>query len=574
LYERKSLFYNKEEFRNEVEAFVIMIRKYRFIWALLCMFLLLSLPNNNVSAHAYVTNSNPGENEILDTPPDNVTIEFNEKIQSGFASIHVLNSSGERVDENNLHINEKTNKSMTVDLKDDLPNDIYTTEWKVVSADGHTISGIIPFSIGELPEGVSFPEQQNTGTMSTIVSTVFNRGFLYIGFSLYMGIMLFYLAWYRSKELSEKLINRTKKTAKISFILLALSILSFLFIQTASYSGGSFLEGIKPKNLLVTLQSTKEGKIWIIQLLLFIVLCISNMYVLKKNSLLIKKMWIIPSLAFIGIILVKAFSGHPSSSPYESLAITLDFFHMLAASIWLGGMIVIILFLREGVFAKEGKGHDLYWGTLDKYSVWALFSVAVLVISGAINASLLIPDFHSLVSTTYGITLLVKVGLLLFMLGFGCYHLIHRKLLNKQEFYKKSIKLEMSIGILVLIITSIFTQIQTPTLPIDKPFYGEAELGYNENISLSISPKKTGIQNQYEINVFDNNRKTIDPIEQVTISLSKDGKEISFTLDREKEGYYLNRNLLLNQPGNWKIEVHVLTKDLESYELPFTMQVR
>lgn len=529
---------------------------------------------NTVSAHAYITNSTPSENEILETAPNNVYIEFNEKIQTGFTILNVLNSSGERVDQKNVQIDPNTEKSITVDLKPDLPNDIYTVEWRVVSADGHSVSGMIPFSVGELPEGATFPTQQENGNMFTFISTMINKGFLYIGFTLYMGLVLFYLIWYKGNTLSNRLVKRTKSVSITTITLLAISIVSFIIIQTQSYAGGGLLAALSVSNLLETLKSTKEGTIWILQIILLVILFVSHLSIWKKEAYLEKKRWVIPGLAFLGIMLSKAFLGHPSSSPYETVAILFDFAHLVSASIWLGGMLVILLFLREGIFARKGEGHDLYWGSMEKYSLWALFSVAVLVISGAINGSLLIPDFHSLVSTAYGKVLLIKVGLLVLMLIFGAYHLVSRILLKKKEFYKLSIKIEIALGILVLLVTSAFTQIQTPTLPIDLPFYEEAELGYNENISLSITPKKTGVQNQYELFVFDNNRKPIDPIEQITISLINGEKETSFPLTKEKDGHYLAENLQLNQPGNWEVEIHVLTDELESLDYSFKIQVR
>ncbi|MCB5238299.1 copper resistance CopC/CopD family protein [Niallia circulans] len=530
---------------------------------------------NTVSAHAYITNSNPSENEILEEAPEKVYIEFNEKIQTGFTILNVLNTSGERVDQKNIVINPDTEKSIEVDLKPELPNDIYTVEWRVVSADGHSVSGMIPFSIGELPEGASFPTQQENGNLTTFISMIINKGFLYIGFSLYMGLFLFYTIWFQKKNLSSTLIKRTKTVSMTAIILLAISIFTFLVIQTQSYAGGGIVASIKPTNLLETLSSTKEGTIWIIQIILLAILFVGQRSIWTKESYFERKHWFIPWLAFLGIMASKAFLGHPSSSPYETVAILFDFSHLLAASIWLGGMLVIVLFLREGVFAKEGEGHDMYWATMEKYSLWALFSVAVLAISGVINASLLIPDFHSLVSTAYGKTLLIKIGLLVFMLIFGAYHLVSRILLGKKDFYKKSIKIEIGLGILILLVTSAFTQIQTPTLPIDLPFYKEAELGgYNENISLSITPKKTGVQNQYEVFVFDNNRNPIDPVEQITITLKHGEKETSFPLTQEKEGHYFAENLQLNQPGKWDVEIHVLTDELESLDFSYPIQVR
>lgn len=42
---------------------------------------------------------------------------------------------------------------MITKLKKNLPHDIYRAEWNAVSADGHPVSGVIPFSIGKADGG-------------------------------------------------------------------------------------------------------------------------------------------------------------------------------------------------------------------------------------------------------------------------------------------------------------------------------------------------------------------------------------------------------------------------------------
>ncbi|MDE5053227.1 copper resistance protein CopC [Niallia taxi] len=542
-----------------------------FSGVFLVMMLLFTINISNASAHAYIVNSSPSENESLDDSPTKATIEYNEKIQSGFAVLNVTNSAGEKVDEGNVIVEGKT---ISVDLKANLKNDVYTMEWRVVSADGHSITGLVPFSIGELPEGVVLPQEQYTADKSSMVSVSINKVLLYSGFSLYMGLVLFYLVWFRPNGLEPKIAGRTKRYAVVALTLIGLGLLSFIVIQTQVNAGVSFFQALKPSLLLETLQSTKEGTIWSIQMVLFLLLVLAQVLIFKKGALLKKIMWILPLISFVGILLCKAFIGHPSSSPYENVAIIMNFFHLTAASIWLGGIIVIIFLLKEGVFAKEGEQHDIYWNTLQSYSMWALFTVAVLAISGAVNGSLLIPDFHSLVSTAYGITLLVKVGIFALMIGFGAYHLVSRTMLSRQKFYKKTIKIEMVLGVLLLMVTSVFTQLQTPTLPIDKPFYSEAEISYNENLSLAVSPKKTGIQNQYEVNLFDNDRDPLKDPEQITIELKQGDQQTSFTLEKAGEGKYTAENLQLNSPGKWEATVHLLFKDLDSYDIPFEFNVR
>ncbi len=80
---------------NQPEGGVI-IHETEQTLAHLLLFLVL-IPKTSF-AHAYITNSNPGENSELKQAPKQIEIEFNEQIEEGFHSIKVYNSSGERVD--------------------------------------------------------------------------------------------------------------------------------------------------------------------------------------------------------------------------------------------------------------------------------------------------------------------------------------------------------------------------------------------------------------------------------------------------------------------------------------------
>ncbi|WP_445490924.1 copper resistance CopC/CopD family protein [Niallia sp. 03133] len=550
------------------------IKKNKFLAAMLFILISMFLFQGNASAHAYIIKSNPSESESLDSAPTAVTIEFNEKIQTGFTNITVLDSSGKRVDKKKAVVDKKTGKIVSAALQNDLPDGVYSIEWRVLSADGHSVSGIIPFCIGELPKGTTLSNKQYTIDKSTTIVVALNKVLLYTGFCLYMGILLFYTMWFQNKQYADKLRARTQKITLFALVCLILSIVSFLIIQTETNAGISFFESLRPIYWLETLKNTKEGAIWIIQLLLLIILLSAQHIIHHKDLYRKKRFWLIPAFAFAGIMISKAFIGHPSSSPYNIIAIMMDFLHMLGASIWLGGIMAIVLLLPDGVFAKQGEKHDMYWRTVQNFSHWALFSVAAAALSGAINASLLIPDFHSLVATSYGIVLLIKIALVLLMICFGSYHLISRTLLSRVDYFKKSIKIEMSIGVLVLVLTGFFTQLQTPILLIDKAFYGEAEVVYNVNMSLSITPKKTDVQNEFEVLVFDNNHKPVNKIEQITINLKQEDQNHSFSLTKTKDGKYTAENLQLNQPGKWKAVVHLLTEDLNSYDIPFSFQVR
>ncbi|MFE6466410.1 copper transporter YcnJ, partial [Bacillus subtilis] len=122
-------------------------------WIILLLFLVF-LPKTSF-AHAYIVKSSPGENSELKSAPAQVEIEFNEPVEEGFHYIKVFNSNGDRVDTDKTEIKKDNHHIMTVKLKKNLPHDVYRAEWNAVSADGHPVSGVIPFSIGKADGGFS-----------------------------------------------------------------------------------------------------------------------------------------------------------------------------------------------------------------------------------------------------------------------------------------------------------------------------------------------------------------------------------------------------------------------------------
>ena len=60
-----------------------------------------------------------------------------------------MNSSGKQVPLKNDRINAQNHSILETQITEDLPNGLYSIQWKAVSADGHPVQGVIPFSIGK-----------------------------------------------------------------------------------------------------------------------------------------------------------------------------------------------------------------------------------------------------------------------------------------------------------------------------------------------------------------------------------------------------------------------------------------
>ncbi|TKI89481.1 copper resistance protein, partial [Bacillus wiedmannii] len=231
-------------------------------WLLIVCVLIISMPKS-AFAHAYIVKSNPAENETLKKAPSVVKIEFDEDIQvSHFNTLFVRDTSGTRVDLKDAHIDKENKKILEVGLKENLKNGLYSIQWKVISADGHPIQGVIPFRIGSAEAGADDIQVEEMGYVPQI-DMIMERGVLYTSFSLFIGVLFFNLIMYKGNATSVR--SRSKKIIWISLIGIFISLLFNLPLQAKINADVSWLEAFHPLLLKETLQLSVFSYVWLTQ---------------------------------------------------------------------------------------------------------------------------------------------------------------------------------------------------------------------------------------------------------------------------------------------------------------------
>ena len=81
--------------------------------------------------------------------PGAVVFRFSEPVEGNFGAVRVYDAEGERVDEGDAFHPDGEGPKLGVHLKPGLPDGSYTATYRVVSADGHIVSGGYVFSIGK-----------------------------------------------------------------------------------------------------------------------------------------------------------------------------------------------------------------------------------------------------------------------------------------------------------------------------------------------------------------------------------------------------------------------------------------
>jgi putative copper resistance protein D len=205
-------------------------------------------------------------------------------------------------------------------------------------------------------------------------------------------------------------------TRKILLPCLGVSIASaivWLCLLSIRIAGRPLEEVIADGTIWTVVAHTQFGLAWTLRLLLALLLAAS---LLPRREI---KTGATDRLGMLSILLaclylgLLAFGGHGEEglgfARYIHLAV--DFLHLVAAGLWLGGLVSLAILL---VYLPR-SGEEL-WVTAacragGRFSTLGIFVVAILVVSGIINATFLVGEIQNLTGTQYGRWLMLKLAL-------------------------------------------------------------------------------------------------------------------------------------------------------------------
>lgn len=103
------------------------------------------------SAHDRLVGSDPAADATLDALPAQITLTFNDAVlaDAGAIVIEVTDAAGTRLDEGTPSVSRAT-VTQPIAAADDA-NGVYSVAWKVVSGDGHPVSGEFSFTVAGAP---------------------------------------------------------------------------------------------------------------------------------------------------------------------------------------------------------------------------------------------------------------------------------------------------------------------------------------------------------------------------------------------------------------------------------------
>jgi copper transport protein len=343
-------------------------------------------------AHATLVGSDPAEGAVVAAAPERITFTFNETIGAVPDGVHVFDADGDRISSSA----SATGSTLEVALGEPVENGTLVVVWRVVSDDGHPVSGSLRFSVGA-PSATVAEIDAGSGAGRAPVLLQLLRIAGYGGLLLCGGLVAFALLVLPAAA-AERARARLVLGARASAVLAAVSWLAAVPVN-ATYQLGGGLGLIGRGSTWSAVASTEYvvAAVVAVGVLAAVVLLEAGRPTRPRRILAV----VVAGLA----VAAPSLTGHTRAASPEWLVVVADSLHLLAGSVWLGGVValaaVLPLLAERGTVAAEA---------LARFSVIAAGLLVVLAVTGALLAWRIIGSWSGLVETAYGRLLIAKIA--------------------------------------------------------------------------------------------------------------------------------------------------------------------
>lgn len=184
-----------------------------------------------------------------------------------------------------------------------------------------------------------------------------------------------------------------------------------LIVMTAAMAGTT-LGQIDRETLTMIIDETPYGAAWTVRIVA-LVLAIGSASTIRGAEPASTRI-AASAAAFALAVATLAWGGHGAMSEgaLGFLHLGADILHLLAAAVWMGSLLGLVLLVARPVARMDAEHLHLSWRALHGFSRTGMAAVAIIVLTGVVNGWLIVgPNgLPSLPSTLYGQLLLAKLA--------------------------------------------------------------------------------------------------------------------------------------------------------------------
>ncbi|MGF3056982.1 copper resistance protein CopC [Microbacterium sp. YY-01] len=362
------------------------------------------------NAHAILLDTTPGDGEALEQAPETAELQFNEPVQLIEDAIRLFPSDGDPI-----ALNAQTHDhAVVISLPDRLADGTYALSYRIVSADGHPVGGAITFHIGEASSSAPTPDAETVTSAYTEVTVTILTVIQYLGLLVFAGLLFFQSIILRPRQSFCVRARRLMKIALGGGVAASVLLIPTSALRITGNGLGSipnldrWLPGVQwPPILVAAIALATSFAAYL--------LSARARYVAARVSSVL-----LAAAATATPVLV----GHSRTREPVWLMIAADVSHLIVAALWTGGVIGLLLFLTS-VSPRRGRTStniERATRVTIRFSRFALYSVTLLAVSGTVMTVLILDAPAQLVDTGYGLTLLLKLSIVLTLIALAAWN--------------------------------------------------------------------------------------------------------------------------------------------------------
>ena len=291
-------------------------------------------------------------------------------------------------------------------------------------------------------------------------------------------------------------------------------------------------------------------------------------FVTEKKKIFSRKGFVPMLILSLILIATTTMTGHATASDNVA-AMVLDYMHNLVAAVWIGG----VIFLAYCLFPALIDSPKTAIASLPQFSVIFIVALGIVIVTGPSLLWLLEDDLNSVISSTYGILITIKIIIASAMIMMGAYaqFFVQKKLRsgkwNSPFAYKKlqkSLRIEAVLGCILLISVALLVNGTLPAgevsaLKTDQSTsYGlqTTEFTGNLRFEVDIFPFTSG-SNTISVSAMNLAGEPIEDLDKIKVKISNPQRGISpITIEQtSQETSSFEGKATFGFAGEWQLEI-------------------
>jgi copper transport protein len=522
-------------------------------------------------AHATLVSTDPALDGVTATAPSQLSLTYSENVEVSFGAVRIYTCDGKRVTTGAPRHSPATGRTVLVSVPK-LADGVYIVSWRVISADSHPVQGTYSFRVGNgAAPSVNGCATETTAKSSRTVGVLFGiaRGGVFTGLALLIGGAVFLLLISGGTSAQRS----TRKAMWVGWAVLVVSTVAAVMLQ-GPYAAGSGLGDAVKWSVVHDVLRTRYGHVTEVRLVLSAVaLALLATVGTAFRGRRAPAWWLVlGGVVAIGLAATPGYAGHAATGDFTIFAVPLDTIHVLAMSVWLGGLVVLLLAALGGGFSGGLRR------ALTTFSRIAFWCVVVLIGSG-LFASWRQVGFRvrGYTGTSYGHILLVKLAVVVALVGVAA---ISRSIVRSRRSasidapdsavaaidertiagLRRSVAGEVVLAIAVLAVTALLVNAQPARSALTpKLFSGSVSVGTGAGamtIEATVDPARVGLN---QIHVYTLTPKGADlAVRSISAKLVDGTTSVPAGLVKGGANHWLTNSAAIPTPGDYQMLIEVV----------------